>query len=269
MEKQTVCLSHMLLSERLKKKTLTRSLKIPTNRMETTTNSLLPFRGLRLASKLQYGMEYIYGCGPATQYEFWVPRKRKYPQERQAISQRPKKLKSRFYYRRSKKGGQVCSTRSTTIPRGLLRLVTWRDPSRPSTDHPSTTDKREAADSPTEHTHTTSERECCCRTSRQCKTAARFHALPAVDGVRKIREPTKLDSDSFIIAVDNCCITSVTNDLKDFIEPPKDRKTAVSGMGGTILATARGMVRWKIEDDDGKVHSIALQKVLYAPDAPF
>ena len=202
----------------------------------------------------------------ATQYEYWVPRKRKSPQERQAISQRPRKLKSRFYYRRSKKGGQVCSTRTTTMPRGLRRLVTWRDPSRQSVGCASTSSKRDAT---ANRPRATSTRGCTQCTSRQCRTAARFHALPAMDAVRKPREPTKLDSDSFIIAVDNCCTTSVTNNLKDFIEPPKDRKTAVSGMGGTILATARGTVRWKIEDDDGKVHSIVLKKVLYAPDAPF
>eukprot|EP00978_Attheya_sp_CCMP212_P033806 scaffold138358_cov66-Attheya_sp.AAC.1 len=186
-----------------------------------------------------------------TQIEFWFPTKRKSPQERQAISQRPKRLKSRFYYRRSKKGGQVCSTRTTTIPRGLLRLVTCRDPSRPPANDTRETSKPDATATPAESPSTTSKRGCSKCTSCQSRTAARFHALPAVNAAWKPREPTKLDFNSFVITVDNCCTTSVTNNLKDFIEPPKDRKTAVSGMGGTILATDRGT------------------KVLYAPDAPF
>eukprot|EP00978_Attheya_sp_CCMP212_P009442 scaffold22332_cov61-Attheya_sp.AAC.3 len=51
-------------------------------------------------------------------------------------------------------------------------------------------------------------------------------ALPALDSSKKIVEPTKLDSDSFVIAIDNCCTTSVTNNLKDFVTPPKNRNTS-------------------------------------------
>eukprot|EP00978_Attheya_sp_CCMP212_P034152 scaffold141825_cov31-Attheya_sp.AAC.2 len=86
---------------------------------------------------------------------------------------------------------------------------------------------------------------------------------------KKKDEPTKLDSDSFVIAIDNCCTTSVTNNLKDFVTPPKNRNTSVAGMGGIIVATKRGTIRWKIENDDGKVHTIILKNALYAPSAPF
>eukprot|EP00978_Attheya_sp_CCMP212_P046714 scaffold407103_cov35-Attheya_sp.AAC.1 len=94
-------------------------------------------------------------------------------------------------------------------------------------------------------------------------------AIPALDSSKKIMEPTKLDSDSFVIAIDNCCTTSVTNNLKDFVTPPKNRNTSVAGMRGIIVATKRGTIRWKIEDDDGKVHTINLKNALYAPSAPF
>eukprot|EP00978_Attheya_sp_CCMP212_P009441 scaffold22332_cov61-Attheya_sp.AAC.2 len=47
-------------------------------------------------------------------------KRKKSPQERQNVAQRPRKLKSRFFYRRTKKwGGQVCSTSPTDMPMAL------------------------------------------------------------------------------------------------------------------------------------------------------
>eukprot|EP00978_Attheya_sp_CCMP212_P040126 scaffold215756_cov65-Attheya_sp.AAC.1 len=79
-------------------------------------------------------------------------------------------------------------------------------------------------------------------------------------GEGKMRKPINLDSDSYVIAVDNCCTISITNDLKDFIAPPKTVNPLVAGMGGQVLALKEGTVRWDIEDDNG---------TLYAPLAPF
>jgi hypothetical protein len=85
----------------------------------------------------------------------------------------------------------------------------------------------------------------------------------------KMREPINLDSDSFVIGVDNCTTTSMTNDLRDFPEPPKTVHKRVAGMGGQCIATREGTARWDIEDDLGVRHTLLLPGTLYAPKAPF
>ncbi|MFN9983092.1 MAG: hypothetical protein ACK53Y_24410, partial [bacterium] len=45
------------------------------------------------------------------------------------------------------------------------------------------------------------------------------------------------DSDSKVILVDNCCSTSITNDLRDFIAPPQPARAKVEGYNGTTTAT--------------------------------
>eukprot|EP00978_Attheya_sp_CCMP212_P048437 scaffold520491_cov145-Attheya_sp.AAC.1 len=94
-------------------------------------------------------------------------------------------------------------------------------------------------------------------------------AFPTTTESKKLREPINLDSDSYVIAVDNCCTTSITNDLKDFTSHPKTVNQLVAGMGGQVLAIKKGAVKWRIEDDDGKVHVITLPGTLYAENAPF
>jgi hypothetical protein len=86
---------------------------------------------------------------------------------------------------------------------------------------------------------------------------------------RTSRDMHPFDSDSFSIAVDNCTTTSITNSLTDYLEPPQTTRTMVKGVGGKIMATKKGRVRWRIEDDEGKVHSIILPNVYYVPDMPF
>eukprot|EP00978_Attheya_sp_CCMP212_P026065 scaffold85006_cov63-Attheya_sp.AAC.3 len=100
-----------------------------------------------------------------------------------------------------------------------------------------------------------------------------FVAFPATPGSKKMREPINWDSDSYIITtVDNCCTTGITNDLKDFISPPKsvNRLVTCTGMGGQVqLTVKKGTVKWTIEDDDRKINVIILPGTLYAPKAPF
>jgi len=76
------------------------------------------------------------------------------------------------------------------------------------------------------------------------------------------------DTDSFPRLVDNCCSKSITNNIKDFIDPPRSTMTKIKGYNG--LSTQPfliGTVKWPIRDDKGKVHEFLLPNTYYAPDA--
>jgi hypothetical protein len=74
------------------------------------------------------------------------------------------------------------------------------------------------------------------------------------------------DSDSKVILVDNCCSTSITNDLHDFIAPPRPARAKVEGYNGTTTATMVGTVCWKIHDDLGNEHQLLLPNTYYSPE---
>jgi hypothetical protein len=79
------------------------------------------------------------------QYDYWFPEKRKPPTERRAIAQRPKKNRTRFYYRRTKKGGQVCSPSATMPSRLRKQVIRNREAAEIAaivTNTPTTTSKR-------------------------------------------------------------------------------------------------------------------------------
>ena len=80
---------------------------------------------------------------------------------------------------------------------------------------------------------------------------------------------TRFDSDSFIIGVDNQASCCMTNKKSHFITPierlPHQR---VKGIGGLVQAKGRGTIRWKVEDDDGRVHTFDIPNSLYVPDLP-
>jgi len=80
--------------------------------------------------------------------------------------------------------------------------------------------------------------------------------------------PMSFDTDSFTLTVDNCASASITNNIKDFIEPPKASRTKILGISGVSAATLVGTVRWKIEDDAGQSHDIYLPNTYYAKTAP-
>jgi Reverse transcriptase (RNA-dependent DNA polymerase)/GAG-pre-integrase domain len=79
----------------------------------------------------------------------------------------------------------------------------------------------------------------------------------------------QFDSDSKLMAIDNCCSKCITNDLHDYIEPPLEVNTRVQGVGGTITATLCGTVRWTIEDDNGVVHYQTIPGTYYNPNSEY
>ncbi|CAB9508477.1 unknown protein [Seminavis robusta] len=50
------------------------------------------------------------------------------------------------------------------------------------------------------------------------------------------------DTDSVLIAIDNCSSRCITNCMQDFIDTPKKVNVSVQGIGGTVMATYKGTV---------------------------
>ena len=78
-----------------------------------------------------------------------------------------------------------------------------------------------------------------------------------------------IDSDSFLIAVDNCASSCMTPDASDFIEPPQETSTTITGMGGETTSSHIGTVGWRIEDDIGRIHEIRIPNTRLCKAAPF
>jgi hypothetical protein len=75
------------------------------------------------------------------------------------------------------------------------------------------------------------------------------------------------DTYSYDILVDNCCSQSIPNNLQDYIKPPKLSDMRIRGFNGNTTQTKVGTVRWRINDDDGRIHCIKLPYTYYSPHA--
>ena len=76
------------------------------------------------------------------------------------------------------------------------------------------------------------------------------------------------DSDSFDILVDGGATSCISNNLSDFIKPPRDSTVRVKGFNGTTSSTKVGTVIWNILDDSGKRHALKIHDVYYVPACP-
>jgi hypothetical protein len=56
-------------------------------------------------------------------------------------------------------------------------------------------------------------------------------------------------SDSFDILVDGGATACISNDLANFIQPPKKSTVQVKGFNGATSSTKVGTVHWSILDD--------------------
>jgi hypothetical protein len=89
-----------------------------------------------------------------------------------------------------------------------------------------------------------------------------IEARPAMNKERKAR--MEFDTDSFDILIDNCCSHTLTNDINDYIEPPVKSTVRVRGFNGSTNSTMVGTVKWKIKDDNGKMHNFILPNTYYS-----
>ena len=68
-----------------------------------------------------------------------------------------------------------------------------------------------------------------------------------------------LDSNSFTIGIDDNESTTISNRSSNFIGPITPVKgNMVKGFGGVVQVMGEGTILWKIEDDDGVVHTIKI-----------
>jgi hypothetical protein len=89
-----------------------------------------------------------------------------------------------------------------------------------------------------------------------------IEAKSATNKERKVR--MDFNTDSFNILIDNCCSHTLTNDISDYIEPPVKSPVRVRGYNGSTNSTKVGTVKWKIKDDNGKVHNFILPNTYYS-----
>jgi hypothetical protein len=76
------------------------------------------------------------------------------------------------------------------------------------------------------------------------------------------------DSDSFDILVDGGATSCISNNLADFITPPKNSTVKVKGFNGTTSSTKVGTVLWTILDDSGHRRTLKIRNTYYVPACP-
>ena len=75
------------------------------------------------------------------------------------------------------------------------------------------------------------------------------------------------DSDSQALMLDDGASACITNNFKDFTDPPKWADRKVKGIKGHAQATHHGTVKWYIEDDHGLVHVMIINGAYLIPEA--
>jgi hypothetical protein len=96
--------------------------------------------------------------------------------------------------------------------------------------------------------------------------------LPAMNSGAKTQNRRDLgyDSDSFWMAVDNCCSSCISNCIADFVGPLQTVIAGVKGISGTqVIATKKGVLRWRIADNEGRIHTFLLKDSYYHETSPY
>ena len=77
---------------------------------------------------------------------------------------------------------------------------------------------------------------------------------------------TRFDSNSFVIGINNHASKYMSNRKYHLVGPiqplPNQR---VQGVGGLLQFKGRGTVRWRIEENGGRIHNILAHGSLYIP----
>lgn len=70
---------------------------------------------------------------------------------------------------------------------------------------------------------------------------------------------------SFSIPVDNCSNKYMPNSKGDFVGELLPVRTTIKWRMGQIIATLKGTVHWRIQDDEGKVHVHSIPDTYFTP----
>ena len=79
----------------------------------------------------------------------------------------------------------------------------------------------------------------------------------------------RFDSDSFVIGIDQGSSATISNNSKHFrsLTPVTTKVVGVDGVPRGIAAGI-GTIHWKLEDDNGRLHSIVIRNAYYIPQSP-
>jgi hypothetical protein len=92
----------------------------------------------------------------------------------------------------------------------------------------------------------------------------------STDKTIKLRDKAQslhFNDGSFELMVDNCASRSIANDINDYVTPPTPSKTQIQGINGNADATLLGTVKWRIKDDEGRIHHLILPGTYYSQHA--
>ena len=70
------------------------------------------------------------------------------------------------------------------------------------------------------------------------------------------------------LMIDDGALACITNNLADFVGKACHINQWIKGIAGHAQATHKGTVRWKLDDDTGRVHSIHIKYAYYMADVP-
>ena len=77
---------------------------------------------------------------------------------------------------------------------------------------------------------------------------------------------SNFDTDSFIIGLDNHASRTLSNNKHHFVGYIRKLENVyINGISGRLQIRGIGTVRWKIEDDNGRVHTICIPNTFYVP----
>ncbi|CAB9519768.1 unknown protein [Seminavis robusta] len=77
------------------------------------------------------------------------------------------------------------------------------------------------------------------------------------------------DTDSVLIAIDNCSSRCITNCMCDFVDTPVKVRVSVQDIGGSVTATYKGTVKWTIEDEQGRAHHFLIPDTYFNTATPY
>ena len=74
------------------------------------------------------------------------------------------------------------------------------------------------------------------------------------------------DTDSGPVGIDNRCSACMSHVIQDFEDTPRPTNRVIKGFGGSRTKNVMvGTLKWKIEDDDGAVHTFRIPNSYYVP----
>ena len=111
--------------------------------------------------------------------------------------------------------------------------------------------------------------------SRRVRLASRKHSRTSLvnevitmqDHISKHTTNTSFDTDSGPVGIDNRCSGCISNKSSDFDGKLRPVKRVIKGFGGSHTYTAMmGTIKWRVEDDSGKVHTFRIPNSYYVRD---